>query len=108
MSAELAALDRQIATLAEQARNDIPDLRARLVTLHKLGSGRYVRLLLSTTDVRRFGQASRLVAELADQDRRRIDEHQRRLDELNGSRQTATARQAKLAESSINEWYLFW
>jgi septal ring factor EnvC (AmiA/AmiB activator) len=95
--AELRALDRQIATLAEQARKDIPDLRARLVTLYKLGSGRYVRLLLSTTDVRRFGQASRLVVELADQDKRRVDEHQRRLDELNGSRQTVTERQAKLA-----------
>jgi murein hydrolase activator len=97
VAAELTALDRQIATLAEQARHDIPDLRARLVTLHKLCSGRYVRLLLSTTDVRRFGQATRLVAELADQDRRRVDEHQRRLDELNGSRQTVTARQARLA-----------
>ena len=37
VAAELAALDRQIATLADQARNDIPDLRARLVTLYKLG-----------------------------------------------------------------------
>lgn len=97
VAAELRTLDRQIATLAEQARNDIPDLRARLVTLYKLGSGRYLRLLLSTTDVRRFGQASRLVVELADQDQRRVDEHQRRLDDLNGSRQTVTERQAKLA-----------
>jgi len=96
VGAELAALDRQIATLADQARNDIPELRARLVSLYKLGSGRYLRLLLSTTDVRRFGQASRLVVELADQDRRRVDEHRRRLDELSGSRQTMAERQAKL------------
>ena len=97
VAAELAALDRQIATLAEQARNDIPDLRARLVTPLQVGQRALLRLLLSTTDVRRFGQASRLVVELADQDRRRVDEHQRRLDELNGSRQTVTERQAKLA-----------
>jgi septal ring factor EnvC (AmiA/AmiB activator) len=97
VAAELTTLDRQIATLDKQARNDIPDLRARLVTLYKLGGGRYVRLLLSTTDVRRFGQASRLVVELADQDKRRIAGHQRRLEELNGSRQIVTERQSKLA-----------
>lgn len=97
VATELAALDRQIASLEEQARNDIPDLRARLVTLYKLGGGRYVRLLLSTTDVRRFGQASRLVVELADQDKRRIAGHQRRLEELNESRQIGSDRQAKLA-----------
>jgi murein hydrolase activator len=97
VATELATLDRQIATLDEQARSDIPDLRARLVTLYKLGGGRYVRLLLSTTDVRRFGQASRLVVELADQDKRRIAGHQHRLEELNSSRQTVTERQAKLA-----------
>jgi len=97
VAAELTTLDRQIATLDKQARNDIPDLRARLVTLYKLGGGRYVRLLLSTTDVRRFGQASRLVVELADQDKRRIAGHQRRLEELNGSRQVVTERQSKLA-----------
>src|SRR5262249_31661828 len=77
---ELRALDRQIGTLAEQVRNDIPDLHARLVSLYKLGSGGYVRLLLSTTDVRQFGQATRLVLELADQDKRRIVAHPCRLE----------------------------
>jgi septal ring factor EnvC (AmiA/AmiB activator) len=55
-----------------------------------------VRLLLSATDVRRFGQASRLVVELASQDRRRVLEHQQRLDELHASRETVTDRQVKL------------
>jgi murein hydrolase activator len=95
---ELRTLDRQIGTLAEQVRNDIPDLHARLVSLYKLGSGGYVRLLLSTTDVRQFGQATRLVVELADQDKRRIVEHQRRLEELSASRQTVSEQQARLTE----------
>ena len=97
VAAELVALDRQIATLERQSRDDIPVLRERVVSLYKLGSGGYVRLLLSTSDVRRFGQASRLVVELADQDKRRVAEHQRRLEDLNGSRQSVTERQAKLA-----------
>ncbi|HEX7795435.1 MAG TPA: peptidoglycan DD-metalloendopeptidase family protein [Vicinamibacterales bacterium] len=93
---ELSALDQQIFMLDRQARNDIPILRNRILNLYKLGDGGYVRLLLSTTDVRRFGQASRLVVELASQDRRRVLDHQRRLDELHASRETVTDRQARL------------
>ena len=51
VAAELVALDRQIATLERQSRDDIPVLRERVVSLYKLGSGGYVRLLLSTSDV---------------------------------------------------------
>src|SRR5712691_7733176 len=94
---ELTTLDQQIAALEQQARDDMPDLRARLVSLYKLGSGRYVRLLLSTTDLRRLGQASRLVAVLADQDKSRVATHQRRLDELTASRRTLEERQTRLA-----------
>jgi septal ring factor EnvC (AmiA/AmiB activator) len=96
VAGELSALDEQLLLLDRQARNDIPILRNRVVNLYKLGAGGYVRLLLSATDVRRFGQASRLVVELASQDRRRVLEHQQRLDELHASRETATDRQAKL------------
>jgi murein hydrolase activator len=97
VAAELGELNGQIATLDRQARNDIPILRNRIVSAYKLGTGSYLRLLLSTTDVRRFGRASRLVIELADQDKRRVAEHQRRLEELDVSRQSVTARQEKLA-----------
>lgn len=95
VATELAALDRQIATLDEEARRDVPTLRARLIGLYKLGGGGYARLLLSS-DVRRFGRASRLVAELADQDRARAAAHQRRLGELSGSRRAVADRQAML------------
>jgi len=93
---ELSALDQQIFELDRQARNDVPILRNRIVNLYKLGDGGYVRLLLSATDVRRFGQASRLVVELASQDRRRVLEHEHRLDDLHASRETVTDRQAQL------------
>ena len=97
VTSELAALDQQIGVLEQQARDDIPDLQARMVGLYKLGSGRYLRLLLSTTDVRRIGQASRLVAVLSDQDQRRVAAHQRRLDDLTASRRTLQERQTRLA-----------
>jgi murein hydrolase activator len=102
VTTELRALDLQIAALDRQAQDDIPVLRERIVSLYKLGSGRYVRLLLSATDVRRFGQASRLVVELADQDKRRVTDHQRRLEELNGSRQTVAERQTRLTALKSN------
>jgi septal ring factor EnvC (AmiA/AmiB activator) len=97
VATELSALDEQIFTLDRQARNDIPVLRNRIANLYKLGGGGYVRLLLSATDARRFGQASRLVVELASQDKRRVSEHQHRLEELQASRETVTDRQTKLA-----------
>lgn len=96
VATELATLDHQIATLEQQARDDIPDLRARLVSLYKLGSGRYVRLLLSTTDMRRIGQASRLVAVLSDQDQLRLAAYSRRLEELTSSRRALQERRMQL------------
>ena len=60
-----------------------PDLTARLVEIYKLGQARYLRLLLSTPDLRRIGQASRTVAALAKIDRDRIAARQRTLEELN-------------------------
>jgi septal ring factor EnvC (AmiA/AmiB activator) len=94
---ELAALDAQVAAIEQQERDDVPKLRQRLVSLYKLGSGRYLRLLLSTTDMRKIGQASRMVAMLADQDRIRVAAHQRRLEELASSRRTLEERQTRLA-----------
>jgi septal ring factor EnvC (AmiA/AmiB activator) len=97
VAAERAALDAQIAAIEQAEQQEAPALRARLVSLYKLGRGRYVRLLLSTSDVRRIGQASRVVAVLASQDRDRIATHQRRLEELTTSRRTLQDRQARLA-----------
>ena len=97
-SSELAALDQQVTTLTAQADAALPDLQARVVTLYKLGRGQYARLLLSASDVRQFGQAVRLVSALAEQDRQRLAQHQRRLADLTAARSAARERQARVSQ----------
>jgi len=84
----LAAVNEQVGRLEREDVEARPELEARLVELYKLGRGRYVRLLLSLSDVRSVGQASRLVAALAKRDRDRIAAHERTLAELRSSRAT--------------------
>jgi septal ring factor EnvC (AmiA/AmiB activator) len=96
VAADLSALDAQVAALEHQEQTDAPRLQARLVSLYKLGQGRYVRLLLSASEVQRIGQASRIVAALAGQDRDRVAIHQRRLEELSRSRATFEERRGRL------------
>jgi septal ring factor EnvC (AmiA/AmiB activator) len=93
---ELAATTARIEGL--EARNDAerPDLSARLVEIYKLGRARYLRLLLSTSDVRQIGRASRMVAALAQADRRRVAEHQRTLETLNAARHEQEAASRRL------------
>ncbi len=83
---ELALLDAQVASLEQQERLNSPRLQARLVGLYKLGQGRYIRLLLSTSEIRDIGQAARTVAALARQDQQRVLEHQRMVAEITRSR----------------------
>jgi murein hydrolase activator len=97
-AAELATLDQEVAALSAQSAAALPDLRARLVNLYKLGRGRYARLLLSASDLRQLGQAVRLVSALAEQDRQRMTQHQQRLDELKAARVRAAERQRRLQQ----------
>jgi septal ring factor EnvC (AmiA/AmiB activator) len=99
-----AAAAQQLVDVKDQVerleRDDVaerPELRARVVELYKLGQARYLRLLLSMSDARSVGQASRLVAALAKRDRDRVGAHQRTLGELNVSRTTLEARGKELA-----------
>ena len=98
-AAEVTALDQQVATITAQTQAALPDLRARLVTLYKLGRGQYARLLLSASDLRQFSQAVRLVSALAEEDRVRITEHQRRLRSLQQARAAAAERQEQLRQA---------
>ena len=68
--------------LEQQEAASRPELRARLVDIYKLGQGRYLRLLLSTADIRQVGQASRILSALAKLDADRVATHQRTLAEL--------------------------
>jgi septal ring factor EnvC (AmiA/AmiB activator) len=94
---DLDVVDEQVRRLEREDVAERPELRARVVELYKLGQGRYLRLLLSMSDVRSIGQASRMVAALAKRDRDRVETHQRRLGELKASRITLEVRGKELA-----------
>jgi septal ring factor EnvC (AmiA/AmiB activator) len=97
-ASELEAVDRVVRRLDEETRAARPDVEARLVELYKLGQGRYLRLMLSTSDVRQVGHASRTVAALAKRDRDRIAAHRQRLEELRESRAVLDERSRRLAQ----------
>src|ERR1700704_580382 len=54
---ELTANEQRTQELEAQEAISRPELRSRLVDIYKLGQGRYLRVLLSTSDVRQIGQA---------------------------------------------------
>jgi len=56
-----------------------PGVNERLIELSKRGQGGYLRLLLSSDDVRAFGRLSRGVAAVAELDRVRLETHRRTL-----------------------------
>jgi len=96
LEAELSTTTTRLASLEAEDAAARPELRTRLVELYKLGQGRYARLLLSTTDLRRLGEASRTVAAVAQIDRDRVAAHQRTLDELRSTRAALQERSTRL------------
>jgi septal ring factor EnvC (AmiA/AmiB activator) len=86
-----------VRTLETSERAAQPELRARLVEIYKLGQARYLRMILSTPDLRHLGQATRTVAALAKLDRDRVTLHQRTLTELKSTRKALQQRHAELA-----------
>src|SRR5439155_2162743 len=98
---DLAATSRRADALQRSEAIEAPELRARLVELYKLGQARYVRLLLSTPDIRHIGQASRMVAALASMDRERVDSHQRTIGELKAARRALEDRRRSLGSARL-------
>jgi murein hydrolase activator len=96
-ASEVASAAARIAQLQQQDLAERPDLRARVIEIYKLGQGRYLRMLLGTTDLRRLGEASRAVAALARLDRERVLAHQRTLDALRDTRAALEAQRTQLA-----------
>src|SRR5206468_9210999 len=80
---------------AEEAAR--PQLEARLVELYKLGEARYVRLMLSVTDVRHAVRATRMVSVVARRDHDQIQAHQRRIADLSTSRVEIEENRRRLA-----------
>jgi len=96
VATDLAANETRTLELEQQESTGRPEIRSRLVDIYKLGQGRYLRLLLSTSDVRQVGQASRTLAALARIDHDRIVSRQRTLDELKAARKTLDDRRRQL------------
>jgi septal ring factor EnvC (AmiA/AmiB activator) len=101
IESDLAATSGRADALQRSEAIEAPELRARLVELYKLGQARYVRLLLSTPDIRHIGQASRMVAALASMDRHRVDSHQRTIGELKAARSALEERRRNLAAARL-------
>jgi murein hydrolase activator len=83
--------------LEQQEAASRPELRARLVDIYKMGQGRYLRLLLSTADIRQVGQASRILSVLAKLDADRVATRQRTLAELKRTRAALEQRGRRLS-----------
>ena len=96
-SADLETTNARMQMLQQSERASLPALRERIVEIYKLGEARYLRLLLSTPDLRSFGQATRTVAAIAKLDRDRIAAHQQTVAELRSSRKTLEERRRQLA-----------
>src|SRR5690349_443383 len=90
---DIDATSQRIDALQASEAAARPELQSRLIEMYKLGKARYARVLLSTPDLRRIGQASRTVAALAKLDRDRIAQHQRMVEELRSNRATLEERQ---------------
>jgi septal ring factor EnvC (AmiA/AmiB activator) len=93
---ELASTSARLTALQEDERAARPQLEARLSEMYKLGSARYVRLLLSTANARQIGQAARTVGVLAKLDQDRVVSHQRTVAALTAGRATLEERGQRL------------
>jgi septal ring factor EnvC (AmiA/AmiB activator) len=94
---ELATATARMEALHSSELAERPGLSARLTEIYKLGRARYLRLLLSTPDVRRLGQATRTVAAMGKLDHDRIVSYQRTLENLKSTRTTLEQRVRQLA-----------
>jgi len=96
-TAELATTNAHLETLERAQAAQVPGLAARLREVYKLGSGGYLRLLLSVDDARDMGRAYRTVAALAALDRQRVRAHQTTVGSLREVRKELEARRASSA-----------
>ena len=96
VASELEANAERTRELEAQESTSRPELRSHLVDVYKLGQGRYLRLLLSTRDMRQVGQAARTLAALAKIDHDRIVIRQRTLQALRSARATLEDRRREL------------
>jgi septal ring factor EnvC (AmiA/AmiB activator) len=94
---ELAATAAQLGALEVRQTSQVPGLATRLAELYKLGSGGYLRLLLSVNDVRDMGRAYRTVGALAAIDRERVRQHASTVASLRQARADLKTRRERAA-----------
>jgi len=97
VQSELDQTGARLETLQASASTARPELEQRLVEIYKLGRARYLRLLLSTPDIRRLGQSTRTVAALAKLDRDRVATYAKTVTELNNEHAALEARRAEFS-----------
>jgi len=97
VGAELADTNARMTVLQEAELASRRQVQNRLAEMYKLGEARYARMLLSTTDLRQVGQATRTVSALSKIDRDRIAQHEKDLAALGATRATLEERGRMLA-----------
>ena len=97
VGADLVDTTNRMTLLLQAELTSRRRVQSRLAEMYKLGEARYIRLLLSTSDLRRIGEATRTVSALSKIDRDQIQEHQKRLAELGATRVTLEERAKTLA-----------
>ncbi|HYM23075.1 MAG TPA: peptidoglycan DD-metalloendopeptidase family protein, partial [Vicinamibacterales bacterium] len=88
VGADLVDTTNRMTLLLQAELTSRRRVQSRLAEMYKLGEARYIRLLLSTSDLRRVGEATRTVSALSKIDRDQIQEHQKRLAQLGSTRAT--------------------
>lgn len=96
-TSELDAATAQLEALERAHAEQVPALAARLAQIYRMGSGGYVRLLLSVDDLRDLGRAYRTVAALAARDQERVHAYQSTLASLRAARAALAERQQRAA-----------
>jgi septal ring factor EnvC (AmiA/AmiB activator) len=93
-------IDVRLVVLEKERVAQLPQLEAQLVKLYKRGTLGYARVLFGAGDVRQLGRASRVVAAMVGQDKRRLEDHQRTIATLQAER-AARAAQARELDARL-------
>jgi septal ring factor EnvC (AmiA/AmiB activator) len=86
----------RIAALEQQRVDQLPDLKAQLVSMYKNGRGGFARLLLDAKGVREFARTARAVSAVATINERRIREHRNTINALAQERDGLERKTAEL------------
>jgi len=93
---DLSVTSRRLELLEEQRLRGLPDLKVQLVETYKRGRSGYLKLLLSSGDLRGFARATRAMTALTFRQERVLSDFHQTLEELQKERLTLQAKTAEL------------